>query len=360
MDMREQRFGVEVEMTGLTREAAATVAAQFFHTDPNYDGSDYKIYSAIDQEGRKWKFMSDGSIKCQQKEGDRRVSADSDYSVEMVTPICRYEDIPTIQELLRKLRAAGAFVNSSCGVHIHVDAAPFDASKLRNLVNIVASKEDMIYKALQVSRSREETYCKRIEPWFLEELNRKKPKTMDAFKDIWYQGKDGSNKHYHSSRYHCLNLHSVFQKGTVEFRAFNGEIHAGKIKAYIQFCLAITAQALNQRCASPAKTVTENEKYSFRVWLLRLGLIGDEFKTARHHLLNHLEGNVAWRDPAQEVRQRKRLYEQRIQESRLSVTTLSPRQELEAELLQEQTQENGERPQPSREQHAFYGMTMSM
>jgi hypothetical protein len=108
-----------------------------------------------------------------------------------------------------------------------------------------------------------------------------------------------------------LNLHSVFQKGTVEFRAFNGDLHAGKIKAYVQFCLAITAQALNQRSASPIKTESTNEKYTFRVWLLRLGLIGDEFKTARKHLLDHLEGCIAWKDPAQAERQKERLREKR-------------------------------------------------
>lgn len=310
MDLREQRFGVEVEMTGITREQAARIAADYFQTHASYDGTHYNTYSAQDSQGRKWKFMSDGSIKCQRKARGRKVAADRDYSVEMVTPICRYEDITVIQELLRKLREAGAFVNESCGVHIHVDAAPFDAVKMRNLVNIVASKEDLIYRALQVSSGREQTFCKRIERWFLDELNQKKPRTMDQLKDIWYQGRDGSSEHYHSSRYHCLNLHSVFQKGTVEFRAFNGEIHAGKIKAYIQFCLAITAQALNQRSASPTRTITDNEKYSFRVWLLRLGMIGDEFKTARLHLLDHLDGNVAWRDPAQAIQQREKMMRQ--------------------------------------------------
>ena len=54
-----------------------------------------------------------------------------------------------------------------------------------------------------------------------------------------------------------------------------------------------------QRRASRAKTNPENEKYTFRTWLLRLGMIGDEFKTARQHLLKNLEGNIAWRDPAQ-------------------------------------------------------------
>ena len=169
----------------------------------------------------------------------------------------------------------------------------------------------MIYKALKVSRGRETSYCQKIDPSFLERLNRQKPATREQLKRIWYNGSDGSREHYHSSRYHCLNLHSVFQKGTVEFRAFNGDLHAGKIKAYVQFCLAITAQALNQRSASPAKTQSSNEKYTFRVWLLRLGMIGDEFKTARKHLLDHLEGCIAWKDPAQAERQKERLRQKR-------------------------------------------------
>jgi len=69
---------------------------------------------------------------------------------------------------------------------------------------------------------------------------------MEAVERIWYNGESRRDQHYDDSRYHCLNLHSVFQKGTVEFRLFNGTLHAGKIKAYIQFCLAIGAQALNQ------------------------------------------------------------------------------------------------------------------
>jgi hypothetical protein len=137
-----------------------------------------------------------------------------------------------------------------------------------------------------------------------------------------------------------LNLHSVFQKGTIEFRAFNSELHAGKIKAYLQFCMAITAQAYNQRSASPIKTVSENEKYTFRVWLLRLGLIGDEFKTARLHLLNHLDGNIAWKDPTQAQRQKERL---RAQAEQASAAEQSVRTEQQTEEIQ-QTEPEEESP----------------
>lgn len=143
-----------------------------------------------------------------------------------------------------------------------------------------------------------------------------KPKSIDEVSNIWYQGRDGRNRHYHESRYHCLNLHSVFQKGTIEFRLFNSTTHAGKIKTYIQLCLAISAQALNQSSASRIKTTSTNEKYTFRTWLLRLGMIGDEFKTARKFLLENLEGGIAWKDPEQAERQKERLRAKRKRRSK--------------------------------------------
>ncbi len=314
MELKEQRFGIEIEMTGITRAQAAEVAAAYFGTESSYIGSYYDTYAALDGQGRQWKFMSDGSITAERKAGDRRISAGGEYRTEMVSPICSYEDIIPIQEIIRELKKHGAITNKTCGIHVHVDASPFDARTLRNITNIMASKEDLIYKALKVSVARENQYCHKVEERFLEELNQKKPKTLDGVERIWYGGNSRRYEHYDDSRYHCLNLHSVFQKGTVEFRLFNGTLHAGKIKAYIQFCLAISAQALNQACASRRKTQTTNEKYTFRTWLLRLGLIGDEFATARQHLLAELPGCIAWRDPAQAEAQKERLRQKKEKE----------------------------------------------
>lgn len=314
MDLKEQRFGIEIEMTGITREAAAETAAEYFGTRSRYIGTYYDAYAALDPEGRQWKFMSDGSIDAQKRVGGKKISADREYQTEMVSPICRYEDIVSIQEIVRKLKERGAFVNKTCGIHVHIDASPFDARTLRNITNIMASKEDLIYKALQVSVSREHSYCQKVEQRFLEELNRKKPKTLNGVERIWYGGDSRRDTHYDDSRYHCLNLHSVFQKGTVEFRLFNGTLHAGKIKAYIQFSLAIGAQALNQSCASRRKTQTTNEKYTFRTWLLRLGLNGEEFATARYHLLKELPGCIAWRNPAQAEAQKERMRQKKEKE----------------------------------------------
>ncbi len=172
----------------------------------------------------------------------------------------------------------------------------------------------MLYKSLKVDVHREH-YCAKADTRFLDELNAKRPTSMDTLESIWYNGRSGRNYHYDESRYHGLNLHSVFSKGTIEFRLFNSTLHAGEIKSYIQLCMAISHQALVQKSASRIKTQSSNEKYTFRVWLLRLGLIGDEFKTARHHLLKNLDGNIAWKDPAQAEAQKQRLAEKRLAES---------------------------------------------
>lgn len=308
--MRDQKFGIEIEMTGLTRGAAAQVLAGHFHTEAVHVGGGYDTYTVRDGQNRQWKLVSDASIDCQTR-GSR--TAGTAYSVEFVSPICKYEDIETIQECIRKLRQAGARVNSSCGIHVHVDAAPHTPQTLHNLVNIMAAKEDLLYKALQIEVSRQR-YCRKAETRFLDAIERNPPTTMQELNRQWYGGRDHSGYHYDDSRYHGLNLHSVFSRGTIEFRLFNSTLHAGEIKAYIQLCLAISHQALTQHRAVQTRTVPENEKYTFRGWLLRLGMIGEEFKTARLHLLKNLEGNIAWRDPAQAEAQKQRLAEKRARE----------------------------------------------
>lgn len=298
--MKTLHFGIEMEMTGITRAQAANLMGAFFGMGRGtHKGGAYDTYTASDAKGRTWKAMSDSSIWAQRKVDGQIEGATNEYRTEVVSPILSYDDIPKLQELVRTLRKAGALVNSSCGIHIHVGAEQFTPKTLRNLVNLMASKEDMIYHALQIDPIREGRYCQKTDGTFLAKLNKKQPQTMAEFADIWYiQAPFGRNEHYNCSRYHGLNLHATFTKGTVEFRLFNGTLHAGEIKAYIQFCLALAHQSLTQKKASAKKTETDNEKYAFRCWMLRLGLIGDEFKTCRLHLLKHLTGNAAWKNAA--------------------------------------------------------------
>lgn len=300
--MKNQTIGVEIEMTGITKAKAAEVTASFLEgrIAREYDG--YDTYKIIARDQRVWKIMNDASIKTMKNvNGKFKTITSRDYSVELVTPILNYEDIGTLQELIRRLRKAGAVSDSEfqCGIHVHIGAKKHTPNTLKNLVNLMAAKEELIYKSLEIDPSRVR-WCKKVNENLIETINKKKPKTLEQLEDIWYSGYGVENRdrHYHTSRYHGLNLHSTFTKGTIEFRLFNGTLHAGKIRSYIVLCLAISHQALNQKSASPRRTYTNNEKYTFRCWLLRLGLIGDEFKNCRMHLMKSLDGNSAWRNPS--------------------------------------------------------------
>lgn len=295
--MLRTHFGIEIELTGITREAAAEVAANHLRGNMVHTGGYYDTYTITTEDGRVWKIMYDGSIDCQKKENGRTVSANKNYSVEIVSPILSYrEDIENLQELIRQIRHKGGFTNSSCGIHIHLDGSSHTPRSIRNFINIIASKNDLFYKALQIKPERVR-FCKKMDEHLVTTMNRKKPRTMKAIEDIWYEGYYGlRDTHYHNSRYHFLNLHSFFNgHHTVELRGFNSELHAGKVRSYIVLALALNEQALTQRSASSKKPQVENEKFAMRTYLNRIGFIGEDFKNCREHLTAHLDGSAAWR-----------------------------------------------------------------
>ena len=299
--LKNQTIGVEIEMNHITREKAAKIAADYFGTSRTQNTAfrnGYCTWSAWDADGREWKFQKDVSI----------AGPDSE-KCELVTPILHYEDIETLQELVRRLRRAGAVSHAGigAGVHVHIGAQGHTPQSLRNLANIMASHENLILEALNVNEGRIDRYCRTIEPKFIEMINKKKPTTMAQLADVWYtaNGADyGRNQHYNESRYHVTNYHAVFTKGTLEFRCFEFEkpangrkngLHAGRLKAYIQLCLALSQMAKDLKTASPKPQQHDNPKFAMRTWLIRMGMVGAEFATAREVLTEKLDGDNAFR-----------------------------------------------------------------
>ena len=293
--IKTQNYGVEIELTGITREAAAQVIANYYGTTVSYLGTYYNTYGATDRKGRMWKAMSDASINTQRKVRGSRVAAGTSYSCELVTPILQYEDLEDLQNIVRALVANGAFANSSCGIHVHVDGANHTPESLTRLLNFAVGRQDLFYEALQIG-ARGDRWCQKMNRALLVAMKNDEAKTKASAERIWYsRSNDGytggiDHQHYNSTRYHGINLHAFFTKGTVEFRLFNGTTHAGKIKAYIQFCLAMSAWAIecpkDNLYFKGISGYTNEQKAAImkRVLINRLGLSGPEFKTCRLHL----------------------------------------------------------------------------
>lgn len=284
-------------MTGITRQKAAKAVADLFETTASHSSESrtYDPWEVADPAGKKWRFVYDGSIRGIQGNGEPTSSRI--YKVEMNSPVLEYSEMEKLQQVVRALRRAGAVVNSSCGMHVHVDAANHTPQSLKNALTIMYAKEDILFKALKVNENRVQRWCQKVREPMLEKI-RKMPTnlTMEQLKQQWYGGTDESRMHYSWTRYYALNLHSVFYRGTLEWRCFESTLHAGKVRANITLALAISAQAINQKKTVMRKTeISENPAFTFRTFLLRLGLIGPEYKNVRAHLLENLPGDKAWR-----------------------------------------------------------------
>ena len=258
----------------------------------------YDPWEVTDNDGKVWRFVKDASIRPERRERGRLVSASDLYKVEMNSPKLEYSEMGKLQEVVRALRHAGAIVNSSCGMHVHVDASNHTAQSLKNALSIMYSKEDILFKALKVNESRVYRWCKKVDEDKLKKI-RKLPSGagMRQMQELWYSDTSESPQyHYNETRYYALNLHSVFYRGTLEWRCFESTLHAGEVRANITLALAISAQAINQKKTVMRKTeISENPAFTFRTFLLRLGLIGPEFKNVRKNLLKNLPGDPAWR-----------------------------------------------------------------
>ena len=121
--MKTQTFGIEIETTGLGREGTARAIAAYFGTTAYYEGSRHDNWVAPMPDGREWNVERDGSV--------------TDPSAEVVSPVCRWEDIEMVQAVVRAIREAGAKVDNTCGIHVHIGFGQHTPKSLRRLVNIV-------------------------------------------------------------------------------------------------------------------------------------------------------------------------------------------------------------------------------
>ena len=85
-----------------------------------------------------------------------------------------------------------------------------------------------------------------------------------------------------------------FENAPVSFRWFNN-INPDDAKAYTEFVTALCAFTLKQKRINAVENKSENKKYAFRCFLLRLGFIGAEYKETRKILLRNLEGSSAFK-----------------------------------------------------------------
>lgn len=83
---------------------------------------------------------------------------------------------------------------------------------------------------------------------------------------------------------------------TLQFPWFKLPADSEEVAAYSRFVGALCAAAKEQKRVTAREKEVDNEKFAFRVFLIRLGFVGDEYKSARRILLRSLSGNSAFKN----------------------------------------------------------------
>ena len=295
--VEEITFGIEIETKGNgNRRCAEILATALNGTVENAGGYYSKVLVRL-VDGREWTCMNDASL--------------NGTHCEIVSPILKgAADVEMVQQVVRALRrpstvgmnfAQGCTVDGECGIHVHIGVQGWEPKAVTRLVKLVYSQEDLLIAMLQCKSRTQGQWCRRVSEDFMSRLPQR-PNTMNSIGRAWYGGeiqlRSASGSHYNATRYHGLNLHNLWYgpggsaRGTVEFRYFNPTLHAGKIRSYIELCLALGARAtLSKGGVARKRTRAVWKKYDARVFMLRLGMMGDRYANPRAHLMGHMGGN---------------------------------------------------------------------
>ena len=233
--IQDQSFKIELIMRGVDVDAVASAISGYFpgaDIDGMKDLDGCRLVS--DHLGRTW---------------DVAAKKMSDELVAVVTPRLSYEDIDDLLCLVEELKGAGAGGGNGCGMRCRAFMGGRSDQSVRNLRNIVTGKSALLESALRV--------CFPAQPGEMD-------LDADGFVEL-------------------LPIEMAPDLDLIEMRAC------------LQLCCAIAAQAVSQSRASAEVLRPENERYAFRCWMIRMGLTGSEYKPMRTRFLKRLDGDSSYK-----------------------------------------------------------------
>ncbi|MDR1489866.1 MAG: amidoligase family protein [Desulfovibrio sp.] len=211
--MIARNFGIEMELADITQTQALS-ALRSAGLRAEIEG-----YNHIARPH--WKIVTDSSVR---------------NGFEVVSPILRGEHgLQEAESAATALETAGAKINTTCGLHVHFDAAGLEVNEIRTIATRYAKHEAEIDAFMPRSRRGDaNTYCKSTRRIF-ESAAFQSAETVDELIDA--QG----------SRYFKLNLQSYRRHQTIEFRQHGGTVNAEKIHNWVYFLNGFITES---RCRS--------------------------------------------------------------------------------------------------------------
>jgi len=220
------------------------------------DRSDVHKAKEINRVLNKWGAVAveDGSLDYQGYEINTAPAKDSTF-------------VREIREICKALNDAQANVNSSCGLHIHVDARDVGFAELRRILRTYVNVEKDLFSMVAPSRRRSH-YCNKVPSW-VQTIVEKDMDVQQFRKDLiqrFYGTSDPNDYRYNTEekdggdRYWALNIQSWFYRKTFEFRLHQGSVNPTKIIAWGKICESIINFGVNNSDEDIKRHFTNNDE----------------------------------------------------------------------------------------------------
>lgn len=233
-----RKFGVEIELglkDGATRATVSSAlrAVGLGGTAQGYSGHDEHY----------WVVKTDASVY---------------NGVEVVSPPLDFDNPEQRAQVTTAVRAIQPHCQPvpSAGIHVHIESRDLTPRQISGVARTFTHFEDVIYRLAssgwQTIRPGAQQYAYPMDERRTDAIS--KAKSERALKQAWYGAhSDGSWSHGDGSRYHALNLHSHFYRGTIEFRVFNSSLNPKRVNTYVAICMALVQDARNGHLRSVKK-----------------------------------------------------------------------------------------------------------
>lgn len=246
-------LGVEIEFTGVKRSVVVRALEFLFRSraqevKANTEDA-YKYYRITDLYDKKWVVKRDRSIRPQKFANRNLFISDAcyfepvnlldenyDYRVEVVSPVLNGDTLPLLFSVVDLIKGLGGLVNSSCGIHVHIDK--MEGAELYSLYKRFITSQDEIISSFNVEEERLKKYCKLYSPAIVFP----EPESTDDFLSWLFYNYGDSNiqegvNGMKSLKYYALNFYSIYSHGTIEYRLFNSSLEKCDIAKIIKWVL---------------------------------------------------------------------------------------------------------------------------
>ena len=252
------------EMIITDRKALVKRLGELTGEKPRYTGVPKCAY-----ETSEFTVLKDGTLEC--SDGASEAVINTLLTEEFIRGRENSFEEENAQEMA--VMTAESTVQEGEGVTVSVPTENHDVNSLRNLINLVYTRASLLNKSLGTGF--------RVEEDVIEAL-KELPENAKVTDVMYCIGEDETEG-------------IQIDESRITFGPLPDDTPE-KVRAFTELVAKMNRQALTQNRIQAKAVKDESEKYALRIWLIRMGMNGPEYKEARKVLMQNLSGNAAFRN----------------------------------------------------------------